>query len=420
VTDPYTAFGEQLLDVAMRQTATARSANRHGWRDRRLRVAIIALVLLLMGATIALATSEWLSGSPVQRDGPLNPDVGYGIPAPGGSRLLSLRAQDPQGGPPWGMRIVHTTRGEICVQIGRVLHGQLGELGTNGAFKDDGRFHPLAPDVLPIEGPSSTDTVCALSGQTFTAILAGIPTSAASMPPGPALPLNSRRDVSFGVLGPHALGITYYGPPETNSQAFSAGIGAYLLVRRARKPQQGEPGFSSAYGDPGRRHPSPIGAVSAITYRFGDLVCSESRGARLAKPCPKPTPAPATTIAPTRNLDRPLHITLQAHHDSTYDAEVEFTAPYTVASAHQLYEIIEPAPPHCGLRFDRGLPLERDVKQGDKVKANLMLIFQNSGRCGSMQTVQVRYVNPEGPSASYPHESVIVGATTVTEPTGAG
>ena len=75
--------------------------------------------------------------------------AGEGIPVAGGSRLLPLRAPDPAGGLPWGMRIIHTTRGLICVQIGRVYHNQLGQLGVDGAFHNDGRFHPLPTDALP-------------------------------------------------------------------------------------------------------------------------------------------------------------------------------------------------------------------------------------------------------------------------------
>ena len=92
----------------------------------------------------------------MKRQGPATPNAGIGVPAPGGSRLLALRTADPQGGPPWGMRLVHTTRGEICVQIGRLADGQLGQLGIDGAFHDDGRFHPLAPDILPKPATAAT------------------------------------------------------------------------------------------------------------------------------------------------------------------------------------------------------------------------------------------------------------------------
>jgi hypothetical protein len=56
----------------------------------------------------------------------------------------------------------HTTRGEICVQIGRLDDGQLGQLGIDGAFHDDGRFHPLAPDILP-QYSDSGDVSCNLA-----------------------------------------------------------------------------------------------------------------------------------------------------------------------------------------------------------------------------------------------------------------
>ena len=78
--------------------------------------------------------------------------------------MLALQAPDPQGGLPWGMRVVRTTRGETCVQIARLDGDQLGQLGIDGAFHDDGRFHPLAPDVLPSESDSG-DVTCDLSGQ---------------------------------------------------------------------------------------------------------------------------------------------------------------------------------------------------------------------------------------------------------------
>ena len=129
------------------------------WLSRRVNAVVMAVVLVLAGGAIAVAATGVLSGSPVKQQGRLSPNAGIGVPAPGGSRLLALRAADPQGGLPWGMRLVHTTRGEICVQIGRLDDGQLGQLGIDGAFHDDGRFHPLAPDILP-EYSDSGDVSC--------------------------------------------------------------------------------------------------------------------------------------------------------------------------------------------------------------------------------------------------------------------
>ncbi len=149
-----------LLKAANRRNAAAAGAEsradarvpRHAARSRlrRLRLPLIAFACLLASATVALAASGViLSGAPVRPEGRLSPGVGEGVPASGASQLLALRVPDPEGGLPWGMRIVRTTRGEVCVQIGRIQNGRLGELGIDGVFHDDGRFHPLPADVLP-------------------------------------------------------------------------------------------------------------------------------------------------------------------------------------------------------------------------------------------------------------------------------
>jgi hypothetical protein len=66
---------------------------------------------------------------------------------PGTTQVLPLRAPDPEGGLPWGMAITRTQDGRlVCRQVGRVQDGRLGVVGRDGAFDDDGRFHPLAPD----------------------------------------------------------------------------------------------------------------------------------------------------------------------------------------------------------------------------------------------------------------------------------
>lgn len=416
MSDPYTVLGEQLLAAARRQEARHRTPGARAGRHRRLQIAIVVLVLLLAGATIALAASGLLSGSPVKPSGQLNPRVGEGIPAPGGSRLLSLRASDPEGGAPWGMRIVHTTRGQVCVQIGRVQNDQLGEIGTDGAFKNDGRFHPLPPDVLPTEGTASSNTLCVLAGQTFTGVLIGLDDSAARTPRGLTVAFGKKRDVSFGVLGSHALSVTYRTARGPSTRSLISGVGAYLIVRRATRPLRGEVTASSAYGSFARRHPSPTGAVSAITYRFGDLVCAEGTGATVTKRCAPPTPAPASSIRPTRSLHKPLRVTLDIRRGLIESAELEFTAPYAVTSGHQLYEIIQSTPAGCGPSGGAGLPLERDFRRGQRIRLKIVSPFPLVSRCGPTQPIQVQFINAEGPSATSPHESVVVGSTTITEP----
>ncbi len=109
---------------------------------------IVAVLLLAVTATALAFTGILATGPAVRPTRGLSPTAGLGMPARGGSRLLAVSAPDPAGGLPWGMRIVHTTRDLVCVQIGRLYHGELGLLGRDGAFGDDGRFHPLPPDAI--------------------------------------------------------------------------------------------------------------------------------------------------------------------------------------------------------------------------------------------------------------------------------
>jgi hypothetical protein len=384
-------------------------------RGRRLWLAVPAVGLGLLTATIALAASGLLSGSAVKPSGRLTPTVGEGVPAAGGSRLLALRVADPEGGLPWGIRIVHTTRGEVCAQVGRVLEGRLGELGIDGVFNNDGRFHPIPPDVLPTKGPSSANVYCALAGQTFTGSFAGFDRSAAETQDRASAAAGELRAISFGVLGPHALSVTYRARGRSRTDALTQ-EGAYLIVERAgHRSAAGT--FSSEHGIASTLRPSPMGSVTAITYRFDGLVCSDGTGAKVARRCPTAAPAPASTITPTRSLHQQLHLNLRIRRGAIDGAELEFTAPYAVSSAHQLYEVIQPAPPGCG-SGGSGFPLERDIKQGQRIRIELLTPFPFTKQCGRTQEIQVRYVNPEGPFARSPHESVIIGATRITEPPG--
>jgi hypothetical protein len=105
-------------------------------------------------AGVAVAASRLIStGEPV----PTNrrfPGL-FGPIQPGTTKLLSVRTADPDGGPPWGLRVYRTTvnqgsgqRPVGCVQVGRVVDARLGVLGQDGSFHNDGRFHelPVQPD----------------------------------------------------------------------------------------------------------------------------------------------------------------------------------------------------------------------------------------------------------------------------------
>jgi hypothetical protein len=126
-------------------------AQRGVWRrlalHSRPRRALALLLALATASGTAFAATE-LFGPPVH-PGP----VVLGGPKSGSVVLAPLRVADPAGGLPWGVRIYtprRSARGTgsplTCVQVGRVLDGQLGVIGADGAFHNDGLFH-----VLPIE-----------------------------------------------------------------------------------------------------------------------------------------------------------------------------------------------------------------------------------------------------------------------------
>lgn len=417
----------------------------------RLRLLVLALGGVLATATIALAaTGVILTGAPVRPEGPLNPSVGEGVPAPGASRLLPLRVPDPEGGPPWGMRIVRTTRGEVCEQIGRVQDGQLGELGIDGVFHDDGRLHPLPADVLPetsrVGTPAAADddategVSCQLAGQVVVGEHVGVDRSAgAANGHERKIPRSDLRDLSFGILGSDAVSVSYREGAADRSDAVLAPIGAYLIVQRTGSHQQAGYGFGSL-GSEGDLPPSA--PLTAITYRLDGRLCQ--RGpvlppwvrSHLADPCPQPHWPAGRSVAP-RDLHESLHVRLDISRHVIAGAQLSFTAPFAVTSARESYEIRIPGV-SCSPSVVHGRRLEdeagavhgysvtslnRDVARGATVTQSLSGDALFAGVCGrppftthrtrSSATIEVLYRRGEGEG------QVLVGSATVREPPGA-
>lgn len=226
-------------------SASGRSGRRTWW-PLQLRVVAIAVTALLVITALALAAAGVFSpGRPVTPVSTPNPRSFDGAVIPSTIRLLALHAQDPDGRPNWGLRLVHTTRGEVCITPGRVQRGVIGVLGRDRAFGNDGRLHPFARDYID-------PTSCALSdarGHAFLSIgQVGVPSSALSpgiTPPAggcrvdnppPAnhallCPTSALRDVYYGLLGPDAVSITYRSSSGSLMTEQTAGPdGAYLIV----------------------------------------------------------------------------------------------------------------------------------------------------------------------------------------------
>ena len=413
-------------------------------RVRRLRLPLIAFACLLASATVALAASGViLSGAPVRPEGRLSPSLGEGVPAPGASQLLVLRVPDPEGGLPWGMRIVRTTRGEVCVQIGRVENGQLGELGIDGVFHDDGRFHLMPTDVLPetsrigvkVNDEDATEAVsCHFAGQVVVGEHVGVDRSAGAADGGEGKrPLGELRNIYYGMLGAPAVSVSYKAGKTDRTLAVLQPLGAYLIVRRAA-PKELEGSGGESLGSEGDLPASA--PLTAITYRLDGKLCQ--RGPvlppgsieHLADPCPEPHWPAARDVAP-RDLHRPLHVRLKVAGRRVTAVQLSFTAPFAVTSAKEDYSVRIPAiscsrdvvPSRSGVVLGYGgWALGRNVTPGSIVTHRFSSLELFSGQCGDrrhLRSVSRRSAVVEVVYSKYQGAvPVVVGSTTVRLPAG--
>jgi hypothetical protein len=428
MTDPLRVLADQLFEAAERiaerdaADALPGSAAREpsGPRRppllgyaRRLRPAIFALGALLATTAVALAaTGVILTGTPVRPEEVLNPRVGEGLPAPGGSRLMPLRASDPAGGLPWGMRVVHTTRGELCVQLGRLQNGKLGELGVDGAFDDDGRFHPITAAALPSDALggqvfgvpylASATATCLPGGEAFIVGHPGVDRSAAAEPPARTAPPADLRDIYYGILGPRAVSVTYDIRGRVETVPVQRPVGAYLIVVSADSGVRGDGGAN--VGIPGRLCERAVGLRPGVV-------------GHVAHPCPLPSSSPQARAA--QSVYVPIHAQVETSHGMVTGVEVSFTAPFAVTSARQAYLVgvrhractangagTREAVQASGAFGER---LAQDVDSGSQVRVRLPDPFGNPCNPQRQLQLEVSYSDGSGPPLS-------VGSVQIKEP----
>ncbi len=306
------ALERELVDAARRGPrlvavgSRGRSPSPRLWRRSPLLAA--ALVVLAFGAVALAAQGLFLSGAPVAlpRGLPLQPRSGLGVPLPGSSSAIALQVSDPAGGPAWGARFVATTRGYGCLQFGRVVRGQLGVIGQDGTFSDDGRFHALPVDYL--EGPFPCAPLDA-RGHAFVGVfMDGTPASGQVVEEActargglthsqrvPPCPIADERLVMAGMAGPLARSVTYAEPSGRLHTVATVGRqGAYLIVLRA-PAKLGLEGGEYEPGGPG------VGTIRQITYADGQICKTGQELGRTARACPsvgeQPVAQPGVTAA---------------------------------------------------------------------------------------------------------------------------
>ncbi len=302
--------------VSRRSARGSRSRSTSVWWRSPLLAAV--LVVLAFGAVALAAQQLLLNGAPVTlpRGIPLRPRSGLGVPLPHSSSAIVLQVNDPAGGPPWGARFVATTRGFGCLQFGRVVRGELGVIGEDGSFSDDGRFHVLPLDYL--EGPFPCAPVDA-RGHAFAGVFVdGTPASAQVVEESctargglthtslPVCPAADERLLMAGMAGPLARSVTYAAPDgELHTVPAVGPQGAYLIVEQA-PAKLGLEGGEYEPGTPG------AGTIRRITYADGRVCDTGQELGRTARGCPsvgeQPVVQPGVTAA---SVASPISVVLR-------------------------------------------------------------------------------------------------------------
>ena len=188
-----------------------------------------------------------------------------------GTARIAVSAPDPNGGASWALRTVQTGRRQACLQIGRLEHGEIGTLGQDGAYADDGRFHSIPlHDSFPCAG---TD----VNNNLFLNVLEGdVPADgdAGGGHGGCAAntcPSHELRNIAFGVLGPDAVSVTYSLHGHTITEP-TGPDGAYIAVvpgttRLCRVERFGE----SCFGGGGEQTTGTLqsGLITSVQYSNG-------------------------------------------------------------------------------------------------------------------------------------------------------
>jgi len=327
------------------------------------------------------------------------------------------------------MRFERTTRGLGCVQVGRLVNGQLGVLGKDQEFDNDGRFHPLPPGVLgafqcsdlDLDGHAYLATPQASTASAFPdfgCLLAGDP-RLKHQRGMPICAVGDPRMLYFGLLGPDAKSVTYAAPGGRLRTIATIGQqGAYLIVTApTRLASQFTPSFS------------PTPPIIRITYRDGHSCDTAS-----STPCPRVGYAPQPLPHPTqRQVASPVRFILNRAKNTI---SISFTARYPVANIDSAYGwwvtvLSSPSPTGAGgcnpPGADYGGSDPNDVRVGERVH-----FLAHIGRnCPGRLRIEVYYASersspgglpdytppellPPGPQSATAGVSRTVGSITVT------
>jgi hypothetical protein len=353
------------LESQLRGAVRDRRRIRPSWMRRgHRRTSAIVLVAVLVVTAGALAAGGVIRiGAPAEtHESPFYAQKGGGI-VRGTVRLLAVSTPDPAGGPPWGMRVLSTKRGEGCVQVGRMLDGKLGAIGQDSAFHDDGLFHEFAVNTF---GAERACTLLDGNDRLFlNAVVGDIPASAwrgnypdkgcvpstagpyerfaedGKRKPYPVCPQADERNLYFGLLGPDAESVTYALDGQVHTLPTVGPEGAYLIVTKASPTQL----FNFNAG--GTQDVVPVdGPITELHYRDGATCHLTARswiGGKYA--CTPQLKVPVGWVAPrtpaptAAQVASPLHVHLIRARRGGYEAVLEFTSRVAISNARSSYTV---------------------------------------------------------------------------------
>jgi hypothetical protein len=424
-----------LTEAAERRLAHT-DAPRGRWRERRARrrvalaLAVAAAVLMGAGGGALL----FASGKPLPPAYELSPasTVGLGRPLAPSLALLPLRVADPAGGPPWGMRVIATTRGLACIQAGRVVAGRLGGIGIGYAFKGDGRFHPFAAADAVSEDSCATLAANGLAFQPGAPAIVtadGLPLAGENLWPyervhcdlpgqedwGVRCPQDDLREVAVGMLGPDAASIRVSVPGKEFTVKPYGPDGAYLIVLPAPNNSNRGSGLSAYLHHNYERSPSL--ATLTVTYKDGShcRIPAESQKQTctpkgLVISSPMPTAAKLRTplhvsYRPSMAHSPPLSVTARGggtfpsvFHPSEKPGPglaISFTAPVAAPNISNGYDVeLEPqALAGCSTpALILSQPTQQTIAAGQRVQMGVSL----EGSCRTTYRGRVFFVGSSG------------------------
>ncbi len=373
---------ESLIAAAGRHAGAAAAAPRlsrsRGWG--RTALISVGVLLALTGVAFASGVITFGSPAPVARVRIFTaPTTGEGALAPGSVRMLPVSTPDPAGGAPWGMREFTTTRGLGCIEIGRLVDGQLVAVGQDYAFGNDGRYHVLR---VASGGAGFGDWCSALDrykrlfiNQMFGEQPASAWQSRCYAPGSPSgghrvdepeCPLRDERNLYFGLLGPDAESVTYALDGGHHTLATSGPEGAYLIVTRSTRGQ-----LLTGVGTGGV---VPVdGPITEIHYRNGETCHITSKswiGENYA--CTPSIKEPVGYVAPPelsythQQVATPVHAKLIRRHDGRYELRLAITSRVALDNAQSGYDFAWYVP---GTKFENhgDWRTESDIAAGQHI-----------------------------------------------------